>query len=119
METRNILDPAADIETKIKEYFGETDCSVQIFMVGSIADAIISYKDFKPVRQVRRELEDAFPDLNIGEIHRSYSNSSRLAVMQELLDADEQIFLPYADGSLRPICLNELVEERLYHRILK
>ena len=40
-------------------------------------------------------------------------------VMQELMDEDPQIFLPYEDGSLRPLCLGELLQEKLFHRTLK
>lgn len=119
METRKITNPAADMEGKILAYFGNAKCSVSVALVGRIADATITYFDFKPVRVVRKELEDSFPDVNISEIHREYSSEAKMVVMQELINADPEIFLPYEDGSLRPICLGELLEEQLFHRTLK
>jgi hypothetical protein len=118
METRQISDPAGEIQAKVSSYFGNVDHSVQVMMVGRIADAIIWYQDFKPARIVRRELEEKFENLNISEIKRTYSDKTRLAILQELLDADETIYLPYEDGSLRPLCIGALVEEKLYHRSL-
>ena len=118
METRSITNPSAAIQQKIAAYFGESLCTINVQMIGRMADAIISYQDFKPVRVVRRELEQQFPTLNISEIHRIYSASARLSIMQELLDEDMEVFVPYEDGSLRPICLGELVEEKLYNRTI-
>ena len=119
METRNIQDPAADMERKITEYFGQAKCNVAVALVGRIADATITYCDYKPVRVVRKELEEQFTDITISEIHREYSREAQLQVMQELVDEDPQIFLPYEDGSLRPLCLGELLQEKLFHRTLK
>ncbi len=121
METRTITNPAAEMEQKIKGYFLRNcaECDVTVSLVGRIVDATIYYDDFKPVRVVRRELEDQFPDINISEIHRGYSNEAKHLIMQELIDEDIEIFLPYSDGSLRPLCLGELIEERLFHRTMK
>lgn len=120
METRNITNPAAEMERKLEGYFAEsnTKCTVSVSLAGRIADATIYYDDFKPTRVVRREIEDYFPDINISEIHRCYSNEAKHVIMQELLDEDIEIFLPYNDGSLRPLCIGELIEERLFHRTL-
>lgn len=119
MESRTIQNPSADMEGKIASYFGNVKCNVSVALVGRIADATINYIDFKPVRVVRKELEEQFPDITISEIHRQYSNEARLQMMQELVDEDPEIFLPYEDGSLRPLCLGELLQERLFHRTLK
>lgn len=119
METRNIQNPAAEMEGKLRAYFAGTDCSVNVVLVGRIADVTISYRDFKPVRTVRKELEEKYPDISISEIHREYSNTAQMAVMQELINEDLEIFLPYDDGSLRPLCLGELLQERLFHRSLQ
>ena len=54
METRNITNPAADMEGKIAAYFGNAKCNVAVALVGRIADATITYYDFKPVRIVRK-----------------------------------------------------------------
>ena len=119
METRNITNPAADIEGKITAYFGNAKCNVAVALVGRIADATITYFDFKPVRVVRKELEEKFPDITISEIHREYSPEAKMVIMQELVNEDPEIFLPYEDGSLRPLCLGELLQEKLFHRTLK
>ena len=126
METRNISNPAADMEGKIVAYFGDAKCSVNVSLVGKIADVAISYYDFKisyydfkPVRDVRKEIEAKFPDVTVSEIHRQYSDDAMLTMMRELVSEDPEIFLPYSDGSLRPLCLGELLQERLFHRTLK
>ncbi|MBQ7540029.1 MAG: hypothetical protein IJT13_02780 [Bacteroidaceae bacterium] len=119
METRNITNPAADMEGKITAYFGNAKCNVAVALVGRIADAPITYFDVKPVRVVRKELEEKFPDITISEIHREYSPEARMIIMQELVNEDPEIFLPYEDGSLRPLCLGELLQEKLFHRTLK
>lgn len=118
METRNIQDPAAEMEGKIVSYFGDAKCSVRVSCAGRISDATINYFDFKPVRVVRKEIEEKFPDVIVSEIHRGYSREAQLQMMQELVDEDIQIFLPYNDGSLRPLCLGELLQEKLFHRTL-
>lgn len=118
METRNITNPAADMEGKITAYFGNAKCNVAVALVGRIADATITYFDFKPVRVVRKELEEQFPDITISEIHRKYSQEAKMVIMRELVNEDPEIFLPYEDGSLRPLCLGELLEEKLFHRTM-
>lgn len=118
METKNICNPSADMAMRIAEYLGGSYLSASVQMVGNIADAIIHYQDFKPVRTVRRELEQQYPNLNISEIHRVYSDRTRMAVMQELLDEDAEVYVSYADGSLRPIHMGEIVEEKLYNRTI-
>lgn len=118
METRNISNPAADMERKISAYFGEAKSNVNVALVGRIADAVIHYTDFKPVRMVRKEIEDLFPDVCVSEIHRDYSNEAMLQAMTELVYEDLEIFLPYSDGSLRPISIGELLQEKLFHREL-
>ncbi len=118
METRTITNPAAEMEGKINAYFGNAKCNVAVALVGRIADAAITYYDFKPVRVVRKELEEQFPDITVSEIHREYSREARLQMMQELVDEDPEIFLPYEDGSLRPLCLGELLQEKMFHRTL-
>ena len=119
METRNISNPAADMEGKIAAYFGDAKCCVNVLLVGKIADVAISYYDFKPVRDVRKEIEAKFPDVTVSEIHRQYSDDAMLSMMRELVSEDPEIFLPYSDGSLRPLCLGELLQERLFHRTIK
>ncbi len=119
METRTISNPAAEMECKIASYFGDAKCNVNVSLVGHIADVAINYIDFKPVREVRKDIESQFPDVTVSEIHREYSDAALLSMMRELVNEDPEIFLPYSDGSLRPICLGELLQERLFHRTLK
>ncbi len=118
METRKITNPAAEMEGKIMAYFSGVKCHVAVALVGRIADASITYYDFKPVRVVRKELEEKFPDVTVSEIHREYTHEAKLQIMQELVDEDPEIFLPYEDGSLRPLCLGELLQEKMFHRTL-
>ena len=71
------------MEGKIAAYFGDAKCSVNVSLVGKIADVAISYYDFKPVRDVRKEIEAKFPDVTVSEIHRQYSDDAMLTMMRE------------------------------------
>lgn len=111
---KRTIQTASDVERSIQGYFPK-QCSVQVTMCGSFADAIISYTDFKPVSAVINELSKSHPLLRISEIHREYSEDARMAVMRKLIDEDIEIFLPYDDGSLRPLNIGEIIEERLFN----
>lgn len=62
-----------EIENTIAAYFHGINHTAKVNMNGILADVDISYIDFKPARQVRRELEDLIPNMVHCEIWREYS----------------------------------------------
>lgn len=108
---------ATEIEKAIISYF-PTECNVEVVLCGNIADAIITYTDFKPMPMVQNELSLQFPYLRISEIHRVYSDSAMEKILRQFIEEDTQVFLPYEDGSLRPINIGEIIEERLFDKVI-
>lgn len=108
---------ATDIEKAIVSYF-PTECNVEVILCGNIADAIITYTDFKPMPMVQNELSLQFPYLRISEIHRVYSDSAMEKILRQFIEEDTQVFLPYEDGSLRPLNIREIIEERLFDKVI-
>ena len=47
---------ASEIEKSVAKYFSPQSCSVEIALCGEVADAIITYYDFKPTSVVVQEL---------------------------------------------------------------
>ncbi len=120
MKTLQVYDGASAMMEAIREYFKGTTVQIQVFMVGDIADTCISYEDFKPVRVVLKELQAKFANLNITEIHRCFSTETQMAILQEMLDADELIYIDNVKGdSIRPIHIGELITERMYNRTVQ
>lgn len=39
-----------------------------------------------------------------------------MSVLQQLADEDIRVYVPYDDGSLRPLRMGEIIEERLFNR---
>ena len=107
---------ASEIEKSVAKYFSPQSCSVEIALCGEVADAIITYYDFKPTSVVVKELYQLFPFLRISEIHRIYSAEAQMSVLRQLADEDIRVYVPYDDGSLRPLRMGEIIEERLFNR---
>lgn len=111
---------AYEIGAWIRDYFGEVENETQVYMMGNVADVTISYEDFKPVRTVRKDIEDRWPEVCISEIHRGYSYDAETAVLRDMLDNDELIYVRGGDGdTLHPLRMSELITERLYNRTIE
>lgn len=63
-----------EIENTIAAYFHGVEHTSRVTMNDILADVDLCYTDFKPARQVRRELEDLVPNMVHCEICREYSD---------------------------------------------
>lgn len=71
-----------EIKQVVAAYFNGTQYYLEVHTYGKLADLTIHYTDFKPTRQVRRDLEDLIPNLDQCTLVRSYSPE----VMAEAID---------------------------------
>jgi len=102
-----------ELQNIIADYFGQTEHSANINMMGSIALIDITYTDFKPERQVRRDLEELIPMSIINIEQRRYSPQSINKALQSLLSVDCNII---ADERQIPIFV--YIEEQLFQKDL-
>lgn len=104
------------IEQQIHDYFGNTEHTVSVSMMGRIAIAEIRYIDFKPLRHVRRDLEQMFHNLDLSSLTRGYSTDSYFTIFDEMMTAEEEFFVHDGEDMLGRVSLQNLVEERMYAR---
>lgn len=108
-EIRNIIDA----------YFNGIPHRVTLNMNGHIADAEICYTDFKPTRQVRRELEDLIPNLDTCTLYRDYSPEVECDAIDEASNQHKNIYIKdKATGEYTPTSIGILIEEVLMNRCL-
>lgn len=106
-EIRNIIDA----------YFNGIPHRVNLTMTGNIANAEICYTDFKPARQVRRDLEDLIPNLDTCTLYRDYSPEVECDAIDEASNQHKNIYIKdEATGELAPITIGILIEEVLMNR---
>lgn len=115
-KTLTVTYPERDVENKIKEYLGESARSVNVVMVGRMACVNITYEDFKPVRRVRRDIEDMIPNVEIEHVERLYSKDRYLKVIEELSLKNVEIYVKESDESLKKTNFALLLEEELMFR---
>lgn len=97
----------------IKSYVGGKQLrNISVRTVGTRLVANLCYEDFKPIKEVRRVLEDMIPNLEFGEITRDYSEHCAYVAMVEW---GNDVYLKDAGGCLRPASILELVEEVLHN----
>lgn len=104
------------IEQQIHEYFGNIEHSVSVLMMGRIAHTEVRYVDFKPLHHVRRDLEQMFPNLDLSSLTRGFSTDSYFAIFDEMMTANEEVFVYDGNDTLRRVSLQDLAEERMYAR---
>ena len=85
-------------------------------MCGKLAYVELSYYDYKPVRKVRRELEDLIPNLDDISICRNYSDETISKIFDELVVENPDIYVPEKDGTLRKTSLFNMMEEKMLFR---
>ena len=113
------LSVSESVAEKIKTYFGTVENSVEVSMMGRIPIVEVHYVDFKPTKQVRRDLESLFNDVDIRSLTRGYSRDSILNVVDEMMESYQDIYVLSDDSSaLRRTNFREIIEETLYLRNL-
>lgn len=108
-----------EIRSIIDAYFNGKPHRVTLTMTGHIADAEICYTDFKPTRQVRRDLEDLIPNLDNCTLYRDYSAEVESDAIDEANNQHRNIYIKdEATGELTPTSIGVLIEEVLINRCL-
>lgn len=105
-EVANILDA----------YFHDAERHLNIYeitLVGNLIDLDITYYDFKPIKQVRRELDELFPNLNALSISRAFSHDAIGEFIYDNLDT----VVRTAEGTEMPVY--DYIENTMYDKKLK
>lgn len=108
---------AGAVEDVVRQYLGESATKVNVKMIGRLAVTSITYKDFKPKRVVRRELEDLIPNIEIDTIERTFSSAAQYQAIDEMIYEGVDIYI-MSDGKLISTTLALLVNEALYNKDL-
>lgn len=96
-----------EIENTISAYFHGIEHTAKVCMNGIMADVDLCYTDFKPARQVRRELEDLIPNLVHCDICREYSD-------EVSCEAVEQVNIEYPTLFIKDEATDEYKETNIY-----
>ena len=105
-----------EIRQIIDAYFNGIPHRVTLNMMGHIANAEICYTDFKPTRQVRRELEDLIPNLDACTLYRDYSPEVESDAIDEANQYGNIYMKEEATGEYLPTSIGILIEEVLMNR---
>lgn len=81
----------------ICDMLGKNLMSMSVSPFGRRLYADIEYKDYKPERVVRREIEDAIPNLMVESISRDYSPEH---IVEALMEDKTTIYVESIDGRL-------------------
>lgn len=108
-----------EIRAIIDAYFNDIPHRVTITMAGTIADAEIIYTDFKPKRQVRRELEELIPNLDECTLIREYSPEVESDAIDIANTNYPTIYIKNKErGDFVPTSISVLIDEILMGRTI-
>ena len=107
-----------DIREKICNYLGSNAIKVSVTLSGRTFYVSISYRDFKPVREVKRAIEDMHPDVDVQDIDRSFSKRAKEQALWDYYNRDETIYIKCGENEVRPIDFMLLIEEELRHKTI-
>lgn len=105
-----------EIRQIIDAYFNNIPHRVELHMTGNIADVEICYTDFKPSRQVRRELEDLIPNLDICTIYREFSPEVESDAIEDANNKYNTIYIKEKNGEYTPTSIAVMIDEILFDR---
>lgn len=97
----------------ICDMLGKNIMSVSVSSFGRRLYADVQYSDYKPERTVRREIEDAIPNLMVESISRDYSSEH---IADALLEDKTVIYVESIDGRLDKTTPSAYVYELLMER---
>lgn len=106
------------IEIIVNDYFGNADHHFSVNMIGRIAYISIAYRDFKPENTVFSELVTLIPMSRIEIIERSYSDETKLNILQEMMDEDVIVETESNEECYRKVPLAVYIEEKLFDRTI-
>lgn len=108
-----------EIRQIVDAYFHQTPHRVTLNMAGNIASLEICYTDFKPTRQVRRELEDLIPNLDTCTLYREFSPEVESDAIDEANTKYNNIYIKdERSGEFIPTAIGIMIEEILFNRCL-
>ena len=109
---------AGAVEDEVRQYLGDSIIKVSVTMIGRFAVTDIVYRNFKPKRTVRRDLEDLIPNIEIDSIERIFSKDAQWEAIDELMNEGVEFYI-MSDGKLISTTLALLVSEVLHNRTLE
>lgn len=109
---------AGAVEDEVRQYLGDSIIKVSVTMIGRFAVTDIVYRDFKPKRTVRRDLEDLIPNIEIDSIERIFSKDAQWEAIDELMNEGVEFYI-MSDGKLISTTLALLVSEVLHNKTLE
>lgn len=112
------------VQTQTKEqvahqldaYFHDAESHLNIYeitLVGNLIDLEITYYDFKPIKEVRRDLDAMFPNLNALSISRAFSHDAIGEFIYDNLDT----VVRTTEGTEMPVY--DFIENTMYDKKLK
>ena len=107
-----------NIREKICEYLGSNAIKVNVYLSGKTFYATIVYRDFKPMREVKRTIEDMHPDIYVQDIDRLFSQEAKSQALWDFYNRDETIYIKCGENEARPISFILLIEEELRHKTI-
>lgn len=109
---------AGAVEDQIRQYLNESTVKVDVTMIGRFAVTNIVYRDFKPKRTVRRELEDRIPNIEIDSLERIFSKEAQWKAIDELMNEGVEFYI-MSGGKIMSTTLALLVNEVLHDKSLE
>lgn len=99
-----------------EKYFSGVKHKIEVFSRSTTIYVDITYYDFKPRRQVRNDIEDIAPNIEVETITREFSDQSILSSYYELCNSSTPLYLMMPNGTMQPVTIDALVCDNLAHR---
>lgn len=108
-----------EFKTEAEKYFSGVNHTIDVYSYGATLHVTIIYYDFKPRRQVRNDIEDIAPNIEVDAITREFSEQAILSSYYELCDSPNPLYIMMPNGNMQPISIDALVCDNLAHRTFK
>lgn len=108
-----------EFKAEAEKYFSGVNHTINVFARSTTIYVDITYYDFKPRRQVRNDIEDIAPNVEVETITREFSEQAILSSYYELCESPNPLYIMMPNGTMQPISIDALVCDNLAHRTFK